>query len=128
MNELRTSIDPPHLGDKRPAEGNPTEDTLPPQTSPSSPLKKKKKLPKLDPAAQSLLCEIFALQDTLSEDEIEALARKVNYNFFSPPTPIERVSLYFYFLSPGQKHSDSGCQLLQLVESFRQRSCRQIKE
>jgi hypothetical protein len=77
MNEVDASVHP-NSGAKRPV-----EDAL---TSPS--LQKKKKS-KLDPAAQSLLTEIFALQDTLSENEIEALARKVKgtrtqvVNFFN---------------------------------------------
>jgi hypothetical protein len=75
MNELDTAIEH-HIGEKRAAALN-DEGEQPhaqPQ-SPTSPPKKKKV--KLDSAAQSLLTEIFALQDTLSENEIEALARKV---------------------------------------------------
>jgi len=61
------------LGDKRPAA--PTEDGPLPKQQLASPPKKKKH--KLNSAAQSILTEIFALQDTLSDNEIEALARKV---------------------------------------------------
>jgi hypothetical protein len=72
MSEVVTAGEP-RLGDKRPAA--PTEDEPLPQHQATSPAKKKKQ--KLNSATRSLLTEIFALQDTLSESEIEALARKV---------------------------------------------------
>ncbi|KAG7670916.1 hypothetical protein Ndes2437A_g04549 [Nannochloris sp. 'desiccata'] len=73
------------VGDKRPAA--PTEDDPLPRHQSTLPPRKKKT--KLDSAAQSLLTEVFGLQDILSENEIEALARKVKstrtqvLNFFN---------------------------------------------
>jgi hypothetical protein len=77
MNELLENATEFRAGEKRPADqsvehpSHPQALSSPPEPSP------KKKRPKLDTAAQNLLTEVFALQDTLSDNEIEALARKV---------------------------------------------------
>lgn len=115
MHGMNTTVEP-HPGEKRPAALYEDEDPLVQAAGAQSlGLPSKKKKAKLDSAAQSFLTEIFALQDTFEDVEIDAPARKVTgfllLSFVSPPAQLQNglvalslssnstfLFLYYFFL------------------------------